>query len=251
MTTSEEISRPYLHHTAARRANNRDRRYQRRRRDTRRCAARRRHPRRPHLAACIGVGLGLLDDWLTGHCPDTPTGLATRARLPDGHWLGERAATDIFALAHKRRAFDAQNQLIIGQRRPQHALRRRASRSPAPCTPGPASPATTSPTSPASISPDPQAVSRNCDRAHAHGKTGYKLVLSSLQTTQKGALRPQAKLRAHRQHSATGVDRNTPSGWPFTPRSQRDRINPAAPCRNAPPAQFSTHHGRSEARPKS
>ena len=61
----------------------------------------------------IGVGLGLLDDWLTAHHPDTPNGLATRARLPDGHWLGERAATDILALARKRRAFDAQNQLII------------------------------------------------------------------------------------------------------------------------------------------
>jgi len=65
------------------------------------------------VAACIGVGLGLLDDWLTAHHPDTPNGLATRARLPDGHWLGERAATDILALARKRRAFDAQNQLII------------------------------------------------------------------------------------------------------------------------------------------
>ncbi|HME80186.1 MAG TPA: hypothetical protein VKI00_32340 [Mycobacterium sp.] len=65
------------------------------------------------VAACIGVGLGLLDDWLTARHPDTPNGLATRARLPDGHWLGERAATDILALARKHRAFDAQNQLII------------------------------------------------------------------------------------------------------------------------------------------
>jgi hypothetical protein len=57
------------------------------------------------VAACIGITLGLLDDWLSGHDPNAPARLADRVRLPKGHWLGERAATDILALARQARAF--------------------------------------------------------------------------------------------------------------------------------------------------
>src|SRR5712691_4471996 len=55
------------------------------------------------VAGCIGVALGLLDDWLTGADPHAPSGLGQRVRLPAGHWLGERAATDILVLARKGR----------------------------------------------------------------------------------------------------------------------------------------------------
>lgn len=67
------------------------------------------------VAGCIGVALGLLDDWLSGHDPHTPAGLGDRVRLPKGHWLGERAATDILALAHKGRAFRSLGPLIARQ----------------------------------------------------------------------------------------------------------------------------------------
>src|SRR6266702_2833185 len=53
------------------------------------------------VAGCIGVALGLLDDWLTSADPHAPSGLAQRVSLPAGHWLGERAATDILVLARK------------------------------------------------------------------------------------------------------------------------------------------------------
>ncbi|MGH3517126.1 MAG: hypothetical protein ACRDQ7_06835 [Haloechinothrix sp.] len=67
------------------------------------------------VAGCIGVALGLLDDWLSGHDPNAPTGLAQRARLPAGHWRGERATTDILALAGKGRAFRSLDTLITRQ----------------------------------------------------------------------------------------------------------------------------------------
>src|SRR5262249_51858804 len=57
------------------------------------------------VAGCIGVALGLLDTWLSGHDPNTPARLGERTRLPAGHWTGERAATDILVLARKGRAF--------------------------------------------------------------------------------------------------------------------------------------------------
>jgi hypothetical protein len=53
------------------------------------------------VAGCIGVALGLLDDWLTGSDPHAPSSLGQRVKLPAGHWLGERAATDILVLARK------------------------------------------------------------------------------------------------------------------------------------------------------
>ena len=67
------------------------------------------------VAGCIGVALGLLDDWLTGNDPQTPQNLGQRVRLPAGHWRGERAANDILGLAGKGRAFRSLNTLILRQ----------------------------------------------------------------------------------------------------------------------------------------
>jgi hypothetical protein len=67
------------------------------------------------VAGCIGVALGLLDDWLTGSDPHAPSGLGQRVKLPAGHWLGERAATDILVLARKGRAFSSLDTLIARQ----------------------------------------------------------------------------------------------------------------------------------------
>ncbi len=67
------------------------------------------------VAGCIGVALGLLDDWLTGSDPHAPAGLGRRVSLPAGHWLGERAATDILVLARKGRAFASLDTLIARQ----------------------------------------------------------------------------------------------------------------------------------------
>ena len=69
----------------------------------------------PTVAACIGVALGLLDDWLTGKGPRAPGSLGQRVRLPAGHWTGERAATDILVLARKGRAFRSLDTLIARQ----------------------------------------------------------------------------------------------------------------------------------------
>jgi hypothetical protein len=73
----------------------------------------------PTVSACIGIALGLLDEWLGGHDPTTPPRLAERVRLPKGHWQGERAARDILALAGKGRAFRALGSLITRQGGPQ------------------------------------------------------------------------------------------------------------------------------------
>jgi hypothetical protein len=67
------------------------------------------------VSACIGMALGLLDDWLSGHHPDSPARLADQTRLPKGHWVGVRAARDILALAGKGRAFRSLGPLITGQ----------------------------------------------------------------------------------------------------------------------------------------
>jgi hypothetical protein len=69
----------------------------------------------PTVSACIGIILGLLDDWLGGLDPRAPTRLGERVRLPKGHWLGERAARDILALAGKGRAFRSLGPLIARQ----------------------------------------------------------------------------------------------------------------------------------------
>jgi hypothetical protein len=67
------------------------------------------------VASCIGVALGLLDDWLSGADPNAPKTLGEHVRLPAGRWLGERAAGDILVLARKRRAFRSLDTLITRQ----------------------------------------------------------------------------------------------------------------------------------------
>ena len=67
------------------------------------------------VAACTGLALGLLDQWLSGHDTSAPDDLAKLTRLPAGHWTGERAATDILTLARKRRAFASLDSLIARQ----------------------------------------------------------------------------------------------------------------------------------------
>jgi hypothetical protein len=73
----------------------------------------------PTVSACIGITLGLLDDWLGGHYSAAPPRLADRVRLPKGHWQSERAARDILALASSGRAFRALGSLITRQGGPQ------------------------------------------------------------------------------------------------------------------------------------
>ena len=67
------------------------------------------------VAGCIGLTLGLLDDWLTGNDPQAPKNLGQQVRLPAGHWLGERAANDILVLARKGRAYRSLHTLITQQ----------------------------------------------------------------------------------------------------------------------------------------
>jgi hypothetical protein len=67
------------------------------------------------VAGCIGLALGLLDQWLAGHDTSAPAGLAKLTQLPSGHWTGERAATDILTLARKGRAFASLDALIARQ----------------------------------------------------------------------------------------------------------------------------------------
>lgn len=67
------------------------------------------------VASCIGMSLGLLDHWMTGQTPNAPRSLAGNTRLPEGHWVGGRAATDILVLAAKGRAFRSLDTLIVGQ----------------------------------------------------------------------------------------------------------------------------------------
>lgn len=64
------------------------------------------------VSSCIGIALGLLDDTLTA-------ANAPPVALPAGHWNGERAATDILALARKGKAFRSLDKLLIRQGGPQ------------------------------------------------------------------------------------------------------------------------------------
>jgi hypothetical protein len=67
------------------------------------------------VASCIGISLGLLDNWMTAQDPAAPNALSARTRLPSGHWTGERAATDVLVLAGKGRAFKSLQTLITRQ----------------------------------------------------------------------------------------------------------------------------------------
>jgi hypothetical protein len=64
------------------------------------------------VSSCVGIALGLLDDTLTA--VNAPI-----VALPAGHWNGERAATDILALARKGKAFRSLDKLLIRQGGPQ------------------------------------------------------------------------------------------------------------------------------------
>lgn len=67
------------------------------------------------VSGCIGVALGLLDDWLAGTEPVAPAGIGHRVALPAVRWRGDRAASDILALAGKGRAFSSLDTLIVTQ----------------------------------------------------------------------------------------------------------------------------------------
>ncbi len=71
------------------------------------------------VSSCIGIALGLLDDWLSGHADDVPDGLSQRTTLAAGHWNGERAATDVLVLAPKGKAFRSLDKLLTQQGGPQ------------------------------------------------------------------------------------------------------------------------------------
>jgi hypothetical protein len=65
------------------------------------------------VAGVTGVALGLCDQWLSGRDPHAPVGLSRHAHLPGGHWVGERAAIDVLALAGKARAFRSLDKLTL------------------------------------------------------------------------------------------------------------------------------------------
>lgn len=67
------------------------------------------------VSSCIGLALGLLDDWLSGQHAAVPSNFAALVRLPAGHWFGERAAVNVLGLARKGRAFESIGALITGQ----------------------------------------------------------------------------------------------------------------------------------------
>ena len=66
------------------------------------------------VAACIGVALGCVDQWLAEATAGAPSTLRDTVRLPPGHWEGERAARDVLALARKGRAYSSLDRLTIG-----------------------------------------------------------------------------------------------------------------------------------------
>lgn len=68
----------------------------------------------PTVAGCIGVALGLLDNWLSGQTKAAPATLGKDSALPPGSDpLTKKAASDILALAAKGRSFRSVNQLIV------------------------------------------------------------------------------------------------------------------------------------------
>jgi hypothetical protein len=70
------------------------------------------------VAGTIGVALDVLDTILGAGHPDAPAGVGARAKLPKGHWFGERAARDVLDLARRGRAFRALDSLIAKQGSP-------------------------------------------------------------------------------------------------------------------------------------
>lgn len=70
------------------------------------------------VGGTIGVALDLLDTILGSGHPEAPAGIGARAKLPKGHWFGERAARDILDLARRGRAFRALDSLMVKQGSP-------------------------------------------------------------------------------------------------------------------------------------
>lgn len=70
------------------------------------------------VAGTIGVALDVLDTILGSGHPEAPAGIGARAKLPKGHWSGERAGRDILDLARRGRAFRALDSLIAKQGSP-------------------------------------------------------------------------------------------------------------------------------------
>lgn len=70
------------------------------------------------VGGTIGVALDLLDTILGSGHPEAPAGIGARAKLPKGHWFGERAARDILDLARRGRAFRALESLMVKQGSP-------------------------------------------------------------------------------------------------------------------------------------
>lgn len=66
----------------------------------------------PTVAGCIGAALGLLDSWFAGASDWVPGDPVKDSTLPPGHWNGEKAATEVLALAGKRRASRSATELV-------------------------------------------------------------------------------------------------------------------------------------------
>lgn len=71
--------------------------------------------REAEVSAVMGLGLGLLDEWLTDPSSRATAGLTRTARLPDGQWFGARAGIEVLALATRGRASGSIGALITGQ----------------------------------------------------------------------------------------------------------------------------------------
>lgn len=70
------------------------------------------------VAGTIGVALDVVDTILGSGHPEAPAGVGARAKLPKGHWSGERAGRNILDLARRGRAFRALDSLIAKQGSP-------------------------------------------------------------------------------------------------------------------------------------
>ena len=70
--------------------------------------------REPTVAACIGVSLGLLDQWLVVGRTTAPHDFGERLELPAVDSDSARAAADIISLARQGRAFSSLGVLVTG-----------------------------------------------------------------------------------------------------------------------------------------
>ncbi len=77
------------------------------------------------VSACVGLALGLLDQWLSGNDTKAPAGLAKLIRLPAGHRSGERAARHL-TLARQGTRLRCPRRADRPARRPSRPLRQRS-----------------------------------------------------------------------------------------------------------------------------